>query len=54
MCTSTKRNKLQIYRLDRTNINLIHEISVQDPLISIVCLISIEDLMLVHILLGNG
>lgn len=37
MCTSTKRNKLQIYRLDRTNINLINEISVQVPLISIVC-----------------
>ncbi|CAF4296078.1 unnamed protein product, partial [Rotaria sp. Silwood2] len=36
MCVSTKRNKLQIYRLDRTNIHLIHEISVQDPLISIV------------------
>ncbi|CAF1402883.1 unnamed protein product [Rotaria sp. Silwood1] len=35
MCVSTKRNKLQIYRLDRTNINLIHEISIQDPLISI-------------------
>ncbi|CAF0816535.1 unnamed protein product [Rotaria sordida] len=35
MCVSTKRNKLQIYRLDRMNINLIYEISVHDPLISI-------------------
>ncbi|CAF4014251.1 unnamed protein product [Rotaria magnacalcarata] len=35
MCASTKRNKLQIYRIDRTNINLINEISVQDPIISI-------------------
>ncbi|CAF3329167.1 unnamed protein product [Rotaria socialis] len=35
MCVSTKRNKLQIYRVDRTNINLINEISVQDPIISI-------------------
>ncbi|UJR27237.1 hypothetical protein I4U23_008533 [Adineta vaga] len=35
MCTSTKRHKLQIYRLDRTNINLKQEISVPDLLISL-------------------
>ncbi|CAF2668288.1 unnamed protein product [Rotaria sp. Silwood2] len=35
ICVSTKRNKIQIYRLDKVNINLIHEISVQDSLISI-------------------
>ncbi len=54
MCTSTKRNKLQIYRLDRTNINLIHEISAHDLLISMVCFNSIEYFTLVRILLGNG
>ncbi|CAF0936606.1 unnamed protein product [Rotaria sordida] len=35
ICVSTKRNKIQIYRLDKININLIYEISVQDSFISI-------------------
>ncbi|UJR21964.1 hypothetical protein I4U23_025032 [Adineta vaga] len=35
ICVSTKRNKIQIYRLDKVNINLRFEISVQDSFISI-------------------
>ncbi|CAF0756135.1 unnamed protein product [Adineta ricciae] len=35
MCTSTKRNKIQIYRLDRADINLKQEISVPDLIISL-------------------
>ena len=36
LCISTKRNKVQVYRLDRVSLNLICEIPTQDPLLAIV------------------
>ncbi|CAF1339166.1 unnamed protein product [Adineta steineri] len=35
ICVSIRKNKVQIYRLDKININLINEISIQDSFISI-------------------
>ncbi|CAF0938815.1 unnamed protein product [Adineta ricciae] len=35
MCVSTKRNRIQIYRLDKNNMNLRYEMSVQDSFTSV-------------------